>query len=215
MVQIGNSLIEIDSPDETETRRLKLYGKGELIPTNTHSIWQVCKGIVQLSTLYPCGEEGLLGWVGPSMCFGPWFTYLETYQAKAVSDVYLTWFSQTEIESSPQLAAQIFPQMNHRLRQMEALLAISGLRRVEDRLIQLFLLLKQEMGQPVADGILLNIRLTHQDIAGAIGTSRVTITRLLGHLKQQGLIGFDFKRKIILKPDFFTISESIILINKP
>ncbi|MCT7950947.1 Crp/Fnr family transcriptional regulator [Ancylothrix sp. C2] len=212
MVPICNSLIEIDSPDETETRRLQLYGKGELIDTTTQRIWQVCKGIVQLSTLYPTGEEALLGWVGPSMCFGPWFTYLETYQAKAVSDVYLMWFSPAEIESSPQLAAQLLPQMNHRLRQMEALLAIGGLRRVEDRLNQLLLLLKQEMGQPVSDGTLLNIRLTHQDIAGAIGTSRVTITRLMGQLKQQGLIGFDSKRKIILKePAFLAASQCSVL----
>ncbi len=215
MVPIGNSLIQIDSPDETETRRLQFYPKGEIIPTPTQSIWQVCKGIVQLSTLYPTGEEALLGWVGPSMCFGPWFTYLQTYQAKAVSDVYLTWFSQAEIESSPQLAAQLFPQMNHRLRQMEALLAIAGLRRVEDRLNQLLLLLKQEMGVPVSHGILLNIRLTHQDIAGAIGTSRVTITRLLGNLKQQGLISFDSKRNIILKPEFFGVCEPFVLNPQP
>ncbi|ABG53855.1 putative transcriptional regulator, Crp/Fnr family [Trichodesmium erythraeum IMS101] len=45
------------------------------------------------------------------------------------------------------------------------------------------MLLKQEFGQSVPNGTRLNIHLIHQDIAAAIGTTRVTITRLLGKLK--------------------------------
>jgi CRP-like cAMP-binding protein len=81
--------------------------------------------------------------------------------------------------------------MVRRLRQMEAILAIAGQRRVDDRLYQLLLLLQQEFGQPVVEGTRLNIRLTHQDIANAICTTRVTVTRMLGKLQQQGLIGRD------------------------
>lgn len=188
------------------------YAKGEMIPEVAQGVWQVCKGIVQLSTLYPTGEEGLLGWVGPSMYFGPWLTFLQTYQAKALSDVYVTSFSISEIEASPRLSQQMLPQINRRLRQMEALLAIAGLRRVDERLQQLLLLLKQEMGQPVPEGIRLSIRLTHQDIAGAIATSRVTVTRIFGDLKRSGAIILDAKRHIIIKDvDFWRTFEVPIL----
>ncbi|MBD0311176.1 MAG: helix-turn-helix domain-containing protein [Microcoleus sp. T1-bin1] len=37
----------------------------------------------------------------------------------------------------------------------------------------------------------MNIRLTHQDIANAICTTRVTVTRMLGKLQRQGLINRD------------------------
>lgn len=182
-----------------EERRLHYYAKGETIPTVTQGIWQVCKGLVQLSTLYPTGEEGLMGWAGPSMCFSLWLSNLQAYQAKSLSDVYLIWYSISEVESSPQLAMEILPQLSRRMRQAEALLAIGGQRRVEDRLGQLLLLLKQEMGEPVADGTRLAARLTHYDIARAINTSRVTVTRLLGKLRHQGVIFLDSKRHIIIK----------------
>lgn len=211
MVPLSNSLLNT-FPHEADDRRLHFYAKGENIPTMSQGIWQVCKGIVQLSTLYPNGDEGILGWVGSSMCFGPWFTYLQTYQAKALSDVYLMWFSLKDIDGSAHLSAQLLNQQNRRLRQMEALLSIAGLRRVEDRLYELLLLLKQELGQPVADGTRLNIRLTHQDIASAIGTSRVTVTRLLGQLKQQGIITLDNKRYITIKDSAFALIDTVSIL---
>lgn len=183
-----------------EERRLHFYAKGENIPTVSQGVWRVCQGIVQLSTFYPNGEEGLLGWVGSGMCFSLWLTSLETYQAKALSDVYLIWYSIGEIENSPNLAKEILPQLTRRLRQVERMLAIAGYRRVEDRLRQLLLLLQQEIGQNVSEGTRIMVRLTHQDIANAINTSRVTVTRLLGQLKRKGVISFDSKRHLIIKP---------------
>lgn len=182
-----------------EERRLHFYGKGETIPAVSQGVWRVCEGIVQLSTFYPSGEEGLLGWVGPSMCFSLWLTGLETYQAKAASDVYLMWYSTIEVENSPHLAKEMLPQLTGRLRQVEALLAIAGYRRVEERLRQLLLLLQQEIGETVPEGTRIMVRLTHQDMANAINTSRVTITRLLGKLKQKGVISFDSKRHLIVR----------------
>jgi CRP-like cAMP-binding protein len=144
-----------------------------------------------------------LGWAEPSTFFGYWFSLLQTYQAIALSDVHLTWFSLAEINASPRLAQIVLPQMVRRMRQTEALLAISGHRRVEERLQLLLLLMKREIGQPVADGTRLNLRLTHQNLANAIGTTRVTITRLLSKLKSEGAITIDGDRHIILKKDSF------------
>jgi CRP-like cAMP-binding protein len=213
MVPSSNSLLETDTAGRGQDHPLRFYSKGEVIPC-VQGIWQVYKGVVQLSTLYPNGEEGLLGWVGPSMCFGSTLTCLQTYQAKALSDVYVMGFSIAQIEASPQLAQQLVPQLSRRLRQMEALLAIVGLRRVEDRLHQLLGLLKQELGMPVAEGTRLTIRLTHQDLAGAIGTSRVTVTRLLGQLKKQGIITFDSKRHLIIKEVLLTQATDSLFIEK-
>lgn len=92
---------------------------------------------------------------------------------------------------------------------MEAMLAIAGQRRVDDRLYQLLLLLKQEFGQPIAEGTRLNIRLTHQDIANAICTTRVTVTRMLGRLQQAGAIDRDSDRHLILTEKAFAIPSEL------
>ncbi len=82
--------------------------------------------------------------------------------------------------------------------QTESFLFIAGRRRVKERLQHLLLLLKQEIGQPVANGTRLSIRLTHEEIASACCTTRVTITRLMSTLHKQGFISFDSKNHIII-----------------
>lgn len=184
--------------DSPEGRRLHFYDKGEQIPLVEEGVWQVYRGTAQLSQLSVNGEEILLGWAQPSTFFGLWFTHLDSYQVKALSEVYLKWYSLNEIESSPQLAQTLLNQVARRMRQTEALLAIAGLKRVEERLQQLLQLLKQEMGQSIAGGTRLTVRLTHQNIANAIGTTRVTVTRLLGDFQRQGAISLDSDRHLIV-----------------
>jgi CRP-like cAMP-binding protein len=47
------------------------------------------------------------------------------------------------------------------------------------------------------------VRLTHQNLANAIGTTRVTVTRILNKLKSEGAIIIDRDRHIILKNESF------------
>jgi CRP-like cAMP-binding protein len=186
-----------------EGQRLHFYHKGENIPLMTQGVWQVYRGLVQLSTTHSSGEEVLLGWAQPSTFFGHWLTRLEVYEARALSDVYLRWYFLSEIENSAHLCHLLFFNLSRRLRQTEAMLAIAGQRRVEDRLNQLLLLLKSEMGQPIAEGTRIEVRLTHQTLANAIGTTRVTITRLLGKLQREDYILFDRDRHMIINDPKF------------
>ena len=206
MALTSTAILETQQPTTEAQRHVHFYTKGETIPLMSAGIWQICEGLVRLSTFYPSGEEGLLGWIGPSMCFSSCFSHLQSYQATAISDVCLMWYSNKEIEASPKLAQELLPQLGRRFRQTEALLAIAGLRRVEERLQQLLVLLKQEFGQPIEEGISLSIRLTHQELAAAINTTRVTITRLLGKMQQQGLITRDKHRHLIIAKDAFASS---------
>jgi CRP-like cAMP-binding protein len=179
-------------------RRLHFYDKGEEIPLISQGVWQVYRGVVQLGKFNPNGEETLLGWVQPLNFFGLWLTSIDTYQAKALSGVYLKWYALSEIEDSPHLSQTILNQVVHRIRQTEALLAIAGLKLVEERLMELLRLLAKEMGEPMDNGTRLIVRLTHQNLADAIGTTRVTVTRLLGDFQRQNLISFDGDRHLII-----------------
>ncbi len=203
MPQASRGILENDRHELQEGRRLHFYAKGEEIPLVSQGVWQVCQGLVQLSTLCQNGEEVWLGWAEPSTFFGQWFSLLRSYQAIALCDVQLTWFSLAEINASPRLSQLVLPQLVRRIQQTEALLAISGQRRVEDRLQHLLMLMKQQIGQPVAGGTRIEMRITHQNLANAIGTTRVTVTRLLSKLKSEGLITIDRDRHIILREGSF------------
>jgi PAS domain S-box-containing protein len=189
----------INDYDPCQDRPRHFYSKGEIIPLKPSDLWLVCQGLVKLSTMNETAEEVLVGLAGPSMPFGSSLTSLPTYQATALSqDVELVCISLSEIATSPALSQPLLPQISKRLRQAETLLAISGKRQVKDRLHYLLLWLEQEIGQTVAQGTCLSVRLTHQELADACCTTRVTMTRLLGKLQQQGKITFDSQHRMIL-----------------
>ncbi len=179
-------------------RNLSAFRAGQVIPMTSNEVWVVYRGVVQLGTLYPSGDEALLGLACPSMPFGLPLTLIHPYQATALSDVDLLCLKMQEIEQSATLSCEIFRHLSARLRQTEAMLAMVGYRRVEDRLRQLLHLLQMEIGQPVPDGVRLSVRLTHQHLASAIGTTRVTVTRLLGQFREEGHLIIDSQRHIVL-----------------
>jgi CRP-like cAMP-binding protein len=178
-------------------RNVSTIKSGQFISMQAHDVLIVCRGVVQLSTLYPNGDEGLVGLVCPSMPFGMPFSQLNPYEAIALTEVVLMRVHIMEVEQSPRLAQSLFREMTRRLQQTESLLAIAGHRRVDDRLRQLLELLRQEVGQVTNEGVRLNVRLTHQQIAGLIGTTRVTVTRLLKEFRDEGWLSVDAKRHIL------------------
>lgn len=183
-----------------EERRLHPFRRYDLIPLNAAGVWLLRCGFIQLTTSQLSGDEVILGWVRPYEFVSPWFTRLTVYDAIALGDVYLQWFSLEEIEDSTVLMRSVLHSTRRRLQQTEAILAIAGQRRVEDRLIQLLVLLREELGesQPGKPWMKLPIRFTHQTLASTIGTTRVTITRLLGKLQREGLIALEGDRHLMI-----------------
>jgi CRP-like cAMP-binding protein len=88
--------------------------------------------------------------------------------------------------------------IDRRLQQSEAIQLILANRHVQERLYQFILLLSREIGEPLADGIRLTARLTHQHLASTIGTTRVTVTRTLRRLQENGTIRFDKNRHMVV-----------------
>jgi CRP-like cAMP-binding protein len=103
-----------------------------------------------------------------------------------------------EVEATPHLAMTLVKAMTSRMRQSEALIALLGLRRIEDRVRGFLELLAEEYGQPCEQGLRLNLRLTHQDIASALSTTRVTVTRVLGMLRDEGWLHLDDQRQLVV-----------------
>lgn len=193
--------------DPCQNRSLYRFNRGEIIPLEPRTLWFIAQGTAKLTTLSERGEEILVGLAGELMVFGSTLTALPTYQATALSKIKLASIPLNEIAQSPQLAQTILVAVNQRLRQTESFLAIHGYIRVEERLRQLLLLLKQSFGEPVETGTRLSIRLTHQDLASACCTTRVTITRLFSKLQQQGKLSIDSQNHLILKDEIFQLED--------
>jgi CRP-like cAMP-binding protein len=181
-----------------QERTLQHFEAGQRIPLREPELWVVARGLVTLTTSYASGDEGLLGLLGPLMPFGLPLSWVAPYDATALTAVDLLRLSMVEIERSPELAWQLFSTLIQRHRQAEALLALMGQRRVEDRLKEFLKLLGQEFGERTPTGVRLTVRLTHQHIANALGTTRVTVTRMLGLLRQAGWLDLDPQRHLVL-----------------
>jgi CRP-like cAMP-binding protein len=166
---------------------LRGFNKGKQISLDTKSIWIVYQGYVLVSTLQASGDESILGFLGPLMPLSLKLSFLETYEAFALTDVELLQLSQDDIDRSPELLHEINLQTIRCLRQAEALLWIAGKRAMIDRLRGFLDLLACEFGQPTSEGVRIDFRLTHHQIANAVGTTRVTATRFLRELREQGV----------------------------
>ena len=64
-------------------------------------------------------------------------------------------------------------------------------------MIHLLLELAEKYGDPQPNGIGLKIRLSHQEMAGIIGSTRETVTVVLGQLQSDNLIEIA-RRKIVI-----------------
>ena len=178
---------------------LQQYDRGDEITVLKSEIWQIYRGVVQLSKIRQNGDEIILGWVSANGVFGNNLDSSQMYRAVALSDVYAKRYSSKDAFRHPLLVKQFLTQFSDRLIKSQQLLSIISIRRVEDRLRQLLLMLEREIGQPEDDGVRLQVRFTHQQLAKAIHTTRVTVTRVLGDFQTQGSIYFDDARHIVIK----------------
>jgi len=177
---------------------LQQYQRGDEISVLDSEIWQVYRGVVQLSRVQRDGSEIISGWITANGVFGNLDDRATLYRAVALGDVYVKRYSAYDVIKHPALARQFLAQYSDRIVKSQQLLAIIAISRVEDRLRNLLSMLKQEIGQSVEGGVRLQVRFTHQHLAESIHTTRVTITRILGDFQARNLIYFDRDRHLII-----------------
>ncbi|MEM9157368.1 MAG: Crp/Fnr family transcriptional regulator, partial [Cyanobacteria bacterium P01_F01_bin.33] len=68
----------------------------------------------------------------------------------------------------------------------------------EERLLKFFYWLVERFGQVNSGKAILPVKLTHQDLAEFVGSTRVTVTRLLGQLEKRGKIQWSDRRHMEL-----------------
>ncbi len=168
----------------TLPRPAKVYRAGDAVRLAEESVLEVVAGIVAVTVLHTDGEEVLLALLGPGETLPGHPGDACCIQLRAHTAARVTVRPWSELAGQVALAESL----RHRLRQMEAWAAVQARPLLADRLLGLFGLLAGSLGKRAATGVLLDVRLTHAQLASAIGATRSTVTRQLGRLRLAGLV---------------------------
>ncbi|MEC4817994.1 MAG: Crp/Fnr family transcriptional regulator [Scytonema sp. PMC 1069.18] len=182
--------------------RLPNYGENvkqsfkprSFLPLQQNSLWKIETGVVRVMTWHEDGTLVILGVWGPGDMVSRGFSKIEPYQIECLTKVEAVlfpiegWFPLTEV-----LLAHI--------QQAEELAVVRSYKTVELMLIKLLTWLVKKFGREIETGHLIDLRLTHQDIADMLNSTRVTITRILTQLEEQGLIHRLPLHRIVLKEE--------------
>lgn len=74
-------------------------------------------------------------------------------------------------------------------------------RSVESRVAEFLLYAASRHGVPDSRGTLIGVKFTHQEIANYVGSTRETVTLILGDLKRGGLVSTEHRRVVLTDAD--------------
>lgn len=188
-----------------EHYRFRTFSKDERIPARAGLLYLVQRGAVRLmgtaqvststrksasQSPQSATEDAFLGFVGAGQPFeivaqSP-FTLSAYSHVDQTSVVWMYWH---DLDNWPHFRREVLDAFRYQHQRKLLWLSTLGQRRTIDRLLGFLTLLIEEFGEPCAEGYCLPFPLTHAQIGSAIGSTRVTVTRLMGKLRQRGLIG--------------------------
>jgi CRP-like cAMP-binding protein len=184
-----------------EHYRCRTFSKDEKIPARPGLLYLVQRGSVRLvgtaqvnataasrvARIAP--EEAFLGFVGAGQPFEIVAQSPFTLQSYAhVDQTSVVWMYWHDLDNWPHFRREVLDAFRYQHQRKLLWLSTLGQRRTIDRLLGFLTLLIEEYGEPTDDGYCLPFPLTHAQIGSAIGSTRVTVTRLMGKLRQKGLI---------------------------
>jgi CRP/FNR family transcriptional regulator, global nitrogen regulator len=155
-------------------------------------VYFLIKGAVKLSRVYEVGEEITVALLRENSVFGVLSLITGNksdrfYHAVAFTTVELLSMSIEQfdqaLKENPELFSIVLRGLASRILQTEMMIETLAHRDMGSRLASFLLILCRDFGIPTSNGITIDLKLSHQAIAEAIGSTRVTVTRLLGDLR--------------------------------
>lgn len=165
----------------------------------------VINGKVKITKLSQEGKEIILEIISPMDFFGglaviKGFPY--PANAIAMEDTELLKISRSNLmrilDRFPNLMYCMALQLSDRMKESHEALKNIALERVEARIASLLLKLADKTGRETESGLLIDMKLTKQDIAEMVGTTVETSIRTMSKFKKLGMVS-DREGKIIIK----------------
>jgi cAMP-binding proteins - catabolite gene activator and regulatory subunit of cAMP-dependent protein kinases len=178
---------------------MKPLKKGTLILSPLQRIpalFLLKKGTVRLYRSNEQGKEITVDLLGKGNIFGETSSFSlndDQIYAEAMSDIYLCLISKDEfedlLEKKPKLAVKFIGILSAKLKDTYDMTEQIALNDVRHRMLALFLKLSEKFGKRQKDWQTIGVRVTHNDIATMIGSTRETVSAMMSELKKKGLIG--------------------------
>ncbi|MBD1842936.1 Crp/Fnr family transcriptional regulator [Cyanobacteria bacterium FACHB-63] len=184
-------LPSVVSRSQSTTRTFK---RRSILPLQPVALWRIESGVVRTLSWLEDGSTITLGLCGAGDVVGKFLCAINPYQIECLTEVEVTPLSPKEWCPDPAFLLA-------RVQQAEEFMLIRSYRRVEEMLLKLLTWLSKKFGREVQHGHLIELRLTHQDLAEMLGTTRVTITRVLKQFEQQGIVQRLPNQVTLLQPE--------------
>lgn len=198
--------------------RFKRFERGSLIylPSDQNdSVLFLESGRVKMYHVTPDGKQTVLAFIEPGELFGENAAVFdegvreEYAETMVTSDVILIPGDEMQelMHAHAELSLGIMKLIGLRRRRIERRLKSLLYRPAKDRLVHLLLELAEDYGRRTNEGVLLNVKLSHQDLSSVIGSTRETVTNVINELEQEGRI-IVRRRQFILR-NMNQLAESI------
>lgn len=179
-------------PNSTLSEKLpqRLLARREIIEPSNDILWLIKRGAVRTVTWNEDGTFTTLGYWGVGDLIGYPLSKVKPYQIECLTSV--------EITVVPEhLWHQHIDALVSHIQDSEELLSIVNRKPISLRLWEFLLWLSKKFGRSVEQGCLIELYITHQEIAEVLNTTRVTITRLLQEFETAEML-LRHQRRIIL-----------------
>ncbi|TGE36337.1 Crp/Fnr family transcriptional regulator [Desulfosporosinus fructosivorans] len=180
-----------------------LFRQGEARST----IYLIKSGKLKLVQTTEAGHETILDICGPGEVLGELSLYREQNEhcsAIAMEDVCICCFSKLQFEAlikqDPSFAMRIIGYLGQKRYETMVKLGKEAGLPVKERLLQLFYRLAEQYGKQTPTSTLIDLKITQQELADMIGSSRVMVIQALKEFKAANIIDRE-KRYFVLKDD--------------
>ncbi|QDT33259.1 Crp/Fnr family transcriptional regulator [Thalassoglobus polymorphus] len=187
--------------------RSRTFMKGGMIympADHGESVYLLTSGRIKLYHITPDGKQTLLAFIEPGEIFGE----LAVFDAGGREEFAEAMLKSTLIKIPKELIQRYMEQhsevalgvtklMGFRRQRIERRLKSLLFRSNRERLVHLLVELADQYGTRISEGVRLEIKLSHQELASIIGSTRETVTVVLGELQSEGSIIIQ-RRQIIL-----------------
>lgn len=188
--------------------RMVSYRKNEpiFLPGEASNIiYLLKKGRVKLSKVSEDGREATLAILEPGEIFGeseaiqgiPRESMVQALEPVMVCEIRRKDFERY-LTTHPNVGGKVLKLISGRLRRVETRVSDLVFKSAPARLAHLLIELSQTMGASENGFVRIQPRLTHQNLANLIGTSRETVSSLMSQFSQHGLITQDRRHIVVL-----------------
>src|SRR5215211_3338670 len=168
-------------------------------------LYFLLEGTVRLYKIYGDYKEATTALLKDSGVFGKLSLVEGRWQnvfAEAITDVQVASVQKSTlsevIKRRPEFAMKLFFSFSERLRQSDEVIESLLHREVSVRLATLLLNLSDRLGEDDGADTVLNMRLTHQDLANMIASTREAVSKVMSEFQREGFVQVQNRRVAIL-----------------